>query len=63
MSDSKLGELTAQDKVRDVRNNTTTCEQHAHSTCERRADKRDTRGLLNRWRVYDKQLFIKVYFG
>jgi hypothetical protein len=49
----------AQDKVHDVRNSTTTHEQHAHSTCERRTDKRDTRELLNRCHVYIKQLLIK----
>jgi hypothetical protein len=30
MSDSKQGELTEQDKVRDVWNNTIACEQHTH---------------------------------
>jgi hypothetical protein len=47
MSDSKRGELSAQDEVRDVRNSTTTREQHAHNTCERRTDQRDKRGLFN----------------
>jgi hypothetical protein len=41
MSDSKRGKITAQDYVHDVR------KQH-DSTRERRADKHDTRELLNR---------------
>jgi hypothetical protein len=48
MSNSKWDELTAQDKARDVRNSTTTREQHTHSTCERRVDKRNMRELFNR---------------
>jgi hypothetical protein len=56
MSDSKRGELTAHDKMRDMLNRTTacekqvhsTCEKQVHSTCEQRADKPDTRELLDR---------------